>query len=199
MRIGNAFLLSLSSAAAIGCANSDLVGSPGAPAQVQEQPGRIAVGPQSSVCVSVQVDQRVWPVPHLPDADGHFSTFFAGELARVHRERGGAHYLPGPEQIPRFMANAANSNPFCQDADDIAIDLTYAPRADGKPFSVALRIERGSDAIARLEMRDIEEEWRTGRLARFHHSSPLADAISNDMRARAAAILNLLNGGVPWE
>jgi hypothetical protein len=155
----------------------------------------IAMDEQSNVCVWVHVDQAVWPTPHLPDADQNFSTFFSGEMARVYREQGGQHHLPGPNQVPRFQADWNDANPFCRDAGrDIAIHLLYAARPDGKPFLGSYRIVRGDSVRTGAFTRDIEEEWRSGRLERPPLSEPLQIAVTDDMRDRARLFIRLLKG-----
>jgi len=161
--------------------------------QVSEAGPRITLGEQSNVCVSVHVDQAVWPVPHLPEADQNFSTFFSGEMARVYREQGGSHHLPGRDQIPRFASNPRGTNPRCQDAgQDIQIDISYTARPDGKPFTGTYRIARGDSIRTGTFTRDIEEEWRTGRLERPPLTEPLQIAVTDDMRDRARFFIEFL-------
>lgn len=156
----------------------------------------ISIGETSNVCVSVRVDQRVWPTPLLPNADQNFSTFFAGELARLYRDQGGAYHLPGREQIPRFLANPDGANPQCRAREqDIELTVRYLPRPDGRPFVVSYRIAQGAKVRADLVSRDIEEDWRSGRLPRIHNTEPLQIAVTNDMRARAAIFIQELTGG----
>lgn len=156
----------------------------------------IRILPDSRVCVSVHVDQGAWPTRLLPGADQFFSTFLSGELARVYRERGGSYHLPGRDQTPRFLANPEGTNPQCRRREqDIEISIRYSPRPDGRPFIVSYRIAQRGLTSADVAVRDIEADWRSGRLTRAHHTEPLQIAVTEDMRTRAASLIQDLTEG----
>jgi len=160
---------------------------------------RIVIGEQSNVCVSVTVDQRVWPIPKLAETDSGLSGILAAELRQLYERQGGSSFIPnpgprsGPRPEPRFSNNNNRSNPICRDAgEDIYVTASYVPRPDGTPFVFNYRIEQGAAVRSGSFSRDIEEEWRSGRLVRIHKQEPLQIAVGNDLRSRAEFLLSQL-------
>lgn len=156
--------------------------------------GDIVIGARSNVCVSVRVDQSVWPRPLLPNARQSFSGFLAGELGRIYRERGGSYHLPGPEQIPRFASNPTGNNPRCQErGEDIYVTVSYGPRDDGRPFVFSYRIEQGATFRTGSFSRDLMTELRTGEPRYLNIDEPISSAFYDDFRARAVMILDQID------
>lgn len=162
--------------------------------------GKIEILEQSNVCVSAHVDQRVWPVPLQPEDDRNVSGFLASELRQHYEAGGGSYHLPGERQLPRFITDPKETDPACKDAEDIRIAASYSPDENGRPFIFSYRIVQGEKVRSGSFRRDIEEEWRTGSLRRFYKTLPLAEAVNQDLRARAYAIyLQLHHRGRPPE
>ena len=150
---------------------------------------RIVVGAQSNVCVSVQVDQRIWPTPLDADADRGFSGVLTSALERLHQDRGGSYSLPGTSTA-RYFADANGTNPYCQDRDsDVFVEVRYGPLPDGGPFVMEYRIRRGAAIRTSSVRRDLAEELRTGLIVEFaNRAHPFVRAIYDDIRARAPMI-----------
>lgn len=151
----------------------------------------IVVGEQSNVCVSVRVDQRVWPRPLDADSARNFSGHLMSELRRIYVLRGGSGSLPGTQNEARFVADANGTNPNCRHRDtDVFVDLRYGPRPDGSPFVMEYRVRHGTLVRAGAVERDVAEEVRTGRIPGFHTRRTIETVIVQDMCARAPVIVD---------
>lgn len=173
----------------------------GAPSQVapeqQSTQGRIVIGEQSNVCVSVTVDQRVWPRRKKTDTDSGLSGVLASELRQLYEERGGSSFIPepgpelGPRPEPRFANDFNRANPICRDTgEDIYVTTSYVLRSDGTPFVFNWRIEQGAVVRTGSADRDIFAEIRAGRIFVLNIDEPVQVAVGEDIRSRAAEILN---------
>lgn len=153
----------------------------------------ITIGEHSKVCVSVHVDQRIWPRPLDADSARIFSGYLMPEVHRLYVERGGSNFLPGTHNQARFVADASGTNPYCQDREtDVFVDVRYGPRDDGTPFRMEYHIRRGAAVRSgRIEV-DVVEEIRAGRLQGFHQRRTIKTVIIEDMRARAPMIADQL-------
>ena len=154
---------------------------------------RIVVGAQSNVCVSVQVDQRIWPTPLDADSTRNFSGHLMTEVRRLYVERGGSFSLPGRNRLDRFVTNGDGTNPHCQDRQsDVFIDVRYGPRHDGTPFVIDYRIAGGSAVRSgRIEI-DVAEEIRAGRIRGYSQRRTNVVIIGEDMWRRATMIADQL-------
>jgi hypothetical protein len=138
----------------------------------------------SNLCVSLGVDQGIWPIEKAASADADFSLQLARALGALHQTAGST--LPREvNDRPRIVLNHRGDNPLCvRDEDDIHITAAYLPRANGKPFRFSFRIDQGHNTVSGVIDRDIEDEWRSGKLARIGRAS-LEDEISRDINERA--------------
>jgi hypothetical protein len=138
----------------------------------------------------------VWPTPLLPNADANFSGILFSQMRLLFEAKGGSAFLPGPKRDARFTLDNHGNNPVCSDdGDDIYVIASYTPRPDGTPFTFSYEIRQGGAVRTGSVARDIEEEWRSGRLSRFHKTQPLAMAINDDLRSRAQFLLEQLKWG----
>ena len=177
-------------ACAQGGDRSSLTSAAGPPAESES----IVVGEQSNICVSVYVDQRIWPTPLDAETARGFTTGFASEMSRLHVERGRSHYLPHTQSEARFVSNLAGGNPLCRESEaDLFVELRYRPRTNGGPFTMDYRIGRAA-AVLRTGVveRDVAEELRTGRIVGGPRQRRINNVIYDDIRARAAMILDLM-------
>jgi hypothetical protein len=156
----------------------------------------IAVGAQSNVCVSVHVDQRIWPRPLDADSARIFSGSLMSEVRRIYEQRGGSNNMPGTQNQARFFTNESGTNPFCQDRQtDVFVDMRYGPRRDGTPFVIDYRISRGTALRAgRVEL-DVAEEMRAGRIRGFSQRRTMRGIIWEDIVSRAPMIVDQLAVG----
>jgi len=151
----------------------------------------IVIGAQSNVCVSVHVDQSIWPRPLSADSARSLSGHLTTALWRLYLQRGGSGSLPGTRNEARFVADANGTNPYCRNRDtDVFVDLRYRPRPDGTPFVMEYRIGRGTLVRTDTIERNIAEEVRTGRIPGFHTRRTVATIIVEDIRGRAPMIVD---------
>lgn len=157
----------------------------------------IVVGEQSNVCVSVQVDQAIWPRPLTAETNSSLSGILASELRRLFEEGGVSAFIPnprarsGPRPEPRFVANYNGTNPICHDTgEDIYVSAVYSPRPEGGAFVFNYRIEQGAIIRSGSFSRNILDELRTGRIRTSHINEPLQLAVADDLRARATIMFN---------
>jgi len=152
---------------------------------------KISILEWSNVCVSVLVDERIWPRPlTTSDRDG-FSYGLTNAMRRLHESRGGSSSLPGPDREPRFVASNDYPPPACRDrGEDIFVIATYRPRSDDGPFVMDYRIEQGTAVRSGSFTRDIREELRRGQLPYVSIMEPISSAIYDDIQARAQLILD---------
>jgi hypothetical protein len=149
----------------------------------------IAIDDQSNVCVSVHVDQRIWPRPLDADSARNFSGILISALRRATEPRGLSSLLSGPRRHPRFVANPDGSNPLCREPEqDVFVDVRYLPRAEGGPYAVEYRIRRGGTLRTGHFTRDLAREIRTGALPSLSITEPVSEAIYEDIRERGSAI-----------
>jgi hypothetical protein len=152
----------------------------------------IVIREQSNVCVSVHVDQRVWPAPLTEDSARNFSGHLMAELRRLYGQSGGSTVIPGPGQEPRFVTDEHGSNPLCRQAEDIRIKVRYRPRREGGPFDADYLIEQGTAVRSRTFSRDLMGEISSGRL-RISNIDTIASPIADDIRSRAETIFREIN------
>lgn len=191
-----AFLLMAAPAMLIACAPAAAPVHGAAADDGRGQTNRIVMREHSNVCVSVQVDQRVWPIPKTEETDRALSGILASELRRLYEQQGRSSFVPnpgpgpGPRPEPRFASDARFDNPICRDVgQDIYIIASYIPRPDGTPFVFNYRIEQGGTVQSGTFSRDIQEEWRTGQLPVWAKTQPLQTAVADDLRDRAPILL----------
>jgi hypothetical protein len=178
----------LLAAAAAGCASAGGVG--GASAGARAPAPRIVVGAQSNVCVSIRVDQRVWPRPLDAETERNLSGGLMSELRALFEQRGGVDRIPGTDE--RFGTDTG-TNPFCRDAGtDVFVELRYRPRADGTPFVADYRVWRGAAVRAGSAESDVAEEIRSGRIPGYTQRRTLATVMGNHMAAQAPIIMDML-------
>jgi hypothetical protein len=159
----------------------------------QESRPLIPVRMQSNVCVSVHVDQGIWPRPLDDGANQNFSGYLMTELRRLYEERGGSRFLPGTHNIERFQPNGNETNPLCRHpATDVFVFVRYEPRPDGMPFVMQYRITAGRLVRSgRIDV-DVAAEIRAGRIQGFNQRRTISIILSEDMRNRATMIVDRL-------
>jgi hypothetical protein len=153
----------------------------------------VAVAEQSNICVSVEVDQRLWSAPDDALFYRNFSGHLMSELRRLYERRGGSVHLPGTQNQARFVTNANWTNPLCQDrSTDVLIDVRYGPRGDGTPFTMQYRVARGEIVRSgRIEL-DLAEEIRAGRIRGYSQRRTNIVILAEDVRQQAPSLVNLI-------
>jgi hypothetical protein len=161
----------------------------------------IVIKERSNICVSVQVNQRVWPTSIIAEINSGLSGVLASGLEQLAEQRGISRFIPyprdkpGPRPEPRFMTDYGRANRSCRDVgEDIYVTVAYLPRPGGTPFVFDYRVQQGAIVRTGSVHRDIEDEWRTGALVRRHKANPIAVAIGDDLMARAPFIFDLIVG-----
>ena len=154
---------------------------------------RIVIGEQSNVCVTVHVDQRVWPRPLAPDSAQIFSGSLMAELRNLYERRGGSIRFPNSSDH-RFVTNEHRGHADCQDREtDVFVVAHYGPRADGTAFIFDYRVERGAMTRAGQFEVDVAAEIRAGRIRGFNQRRTMTHVIYEDLLlARAPMILDQL-------
>ena len=152
----------------------------------------VVVDAQSNICVSVHVDQRIWPHPLAPDSAQIFSGSLMAELRNLYERRGGSIRFPNSRHH-RFMTNESGANSECQDREtDVFVAAYYGPRADGTAFVLDYRFGRGSRTRAgRIEI-DVAAGIRAGHIQGFTERRTMTAVIYEDLLSRAPMILDQL-------
>lgn len=153
----------------------------------------IVIGEQSNVCVTVHVDQSLWPQPLGPDSAQIFSGSLMAELRNSYERRGGSIRFQNSRKH-RFVTNESGTHSDCQDREtDVFVVAHYGPRRDGTPFVFEYRIGRGSVTRSdRIEV-DVAAEIRAGRIRGFTQRRTMTQVIYEDMLlSRAPVILDQL-------
>lgn len=151
----------------------------------------IAIREATTICVRVTVDQSVWPSPVNDETTRNLSGVLTSELGRVHEQRGGSRWHGANGREPRFFANWRGNHPTCGDSpDDISIEASYTPRADGMPFQFSYRLRQGDSLEEHRFERDIFGDMRSGVLRITILEEPLSSALHRDLHERARLILD---------
>jgi hypothetical protein len=153
----------------------------------------IIIDEDSNVCVSVHVDQRIWPRPFDDETARNLSGSLASELRRPYLAMGGSYAVHNSNPAERFVTNWHGTMPTCQDRDtDIWIDVQYQPRADGKPFIFEYRITKGQvQREGRVDV-NVAEEIRAGHMRGYDQRRTDEVIISQDIPQRATMLFDLL-------
>lgn len=153
----------------------------------------IIVGDKSNVCVSVHVDQRIWPRKLDSDSPQSFSESLMSSLRKLYLNSGGTFSVPGSLPPDRFITNIDGNTPSCQDFGiDVLIELRYRQRANGKPFVVDYTVSRGAARRQGSIDVNVAEEIRAGRLQGYNERRTDANIIVQDMLERALMIFKFL-------
>lgn len=174
---------------AIGCASTDRIDP--VPAPRTESPGSILVTPQSHVCVSVYVDQRIWPRRLNAEVFRALSGNLMVQLRRMYAQRGGTIHIPDTHNEPRFRSYPYGPN--CRDdGTDVFVDMHYGPRADGELFIMRYWLRRGG--VVRFGTADVNvpDEIRAGRMPAYWERRTEEAVIGEDIVRRAPVIANQL-------
>lgn len=158
-------------------------------------PAAIRIGENSNVCVSVHVDQRLWPRPLAPDSARIFSGDLMSELRRRYQSRGGSDNLPGTHNEARFVTDENASNPACRDRGvDVFVEMRLDLRADGTPLQIDYRVARGTGTRSGRFDVDLAEEMRAGRVQPFSTRRPLELIIREEIVRQSSIVdAQLLN------
>lgn len=158
-----------------------------------ERNAEITIRDNSNVCVSVHVDQQIWPQPIDDDTARNLSGSLMTELRRPYFEMGGSYAVPNSTPAERFVTNHTGATPSCQDRDtDILIDVQYRPRFDGKPFVFEYRITQGQIQRTGAIDVNVEEEMRVGGIRGYDQRRTNMAVIGEDLLGRAPTIFKQL-------
>lgn len=170
------------------------------PAKSKALDGRIAIGPQSNVCISVSVDQSIWPISVTRDSMNGLGNILYSRLRVLYAEENKSYLIPrlrpgrNTHYEQRFVVDNDGRSPSCQDTEeDVFIALYYLPLANGQPFSVRYTARKGPVFLSGAAVRFVKDEWRSGALPYLAKMNPLQMAITEDIRSRADTIYSLIN------
>lgn len=186
---------------AAGCAPSTETAPPASAIQSASTSDEIVIGERSNICVSVSVDQRIWPRPKTAETDAALSGILASELNVLLGRRGvsshitNPHDRPGPRPEPRFVGSFNFVDPLCADAEDVRVTAAYEPRHDGSPFLFRYRIEQGQTFQIGTVDFDVAEEIRMNRIRGYSQRRTNSIIISEDIRSRANVIASYVTTG----
>ena len=153
----------------------------------------VVVGENSHVCVSVRVDQKIWPRPVNPELYGNLSGVLLVELRRLYEADGGSDDVEGSRLPSRFVVDSSGTHPSCEDIEaTVMIDLHYLERTNGAPFILAYSVSRGAARREGSVDVDVAEEIRTGRIQGYNQRRSDSIIIGEDIRSRAPMIYTLL-------
>lgn len=146
----------------------------------------IAIREDSNVCVSVHVDQRIWPRPLNDEVARTLSGGLAVELRRRYIATGGSYAVPNSNPAERFVTNPYGQIASCEDRNtDILIDAQYRPRADGTPFIFEYRITQGEVQRQGTYEVNVPEEIQAGRIRDYNERRTNQAIIGEDLLHRA--------------
>lgn len=89
----------------------------------------------------------------------------------------------------QFLADPNGIEPKCKAASAIKINIEYKLDRHGAPFLVIQEVVRGSRAHTSSIKRDVEADWKNGRLIRMSKSNPIKEAIGSDLLQRSKEIV----------
>lgn len=154
---------------------------------------RVQASENSNICVSMRVDQNLWPVPLAENSDQRFSNAFSSRLATTHANAGGQLTFGKGDIEPRFISDHNREDPRCRDVhDDILISLEYSGRNDGTVFVSRYLIQQDGVEVSSQDDRNIAEELRNGTLQRYQNVDPVQRAIIDDIDNKAIIILDII-------
>jgi len=161
------------------------VPSPVASSQKGEAP---VLADGGNVCVLLTLAPGLY-LPHLPR---HALTpALVGEMMRLHAARGHSLRMGDNPDEPLFVAGSLGTSPRCGDSPtDIHVSASYTTLPDGSPFRFSYTIRQGGKVRSGSEERNIREEIASGRLRYPRKTGAESAAWGDDLRMRAAQILN---------